>query len=81
LLGKGRTALRRNAENSSERRAGDRGRDQGTTLRPESAVVGDRYEDETEWLRCRREGTKLRSACGPMRLEDALVISLDRAGG
>jgi hypothetical protein len=43
------------------------------------AVIEDRYEHETEWLRCWTEGTKFHAACGPTRLEDALVAFLDWA--
>ena len=38
-----------------------------------------RYEDETDWLRCWKEGTEFRAACGVGRLEDALVVFLDWA--
>jgi Immunity protein 53 len=39
----------------------------------------DRYEDERYWLRCWREGTQFHAACGPTRLEDALLAFLSWA--
>jgi len=41
--------------------------------------VKDRYEDESDWMRCWKEGGKFRVACGPRRLEDALVLFLEWA--
>lgn len=34
--------------------------------------VKDRYEHETEWLRCWKDGPTFHCACGPHRLEDAM---------
>lgn len=53
---------------------------EGTSLdgRP-FVVVEDRYNHETEWLRCWAEGTTFHAACGPHRLEDALAIFLEWA--
>src|SRR5262245_16318461 len=38
--------------------------------------IKDRYDHDAEWLRCWKEGTTFRAACGPQRLEDALGIFL-----
>jgi len=43
------------------------------------AEVRDRYEHDAEWMRCWKEGTKFRVACGPPRLEEALNVFLEWA--
>jgi hypothetical protein len=52
----------------------------GTPLeqRPFS-LVEDRYDHDTEWLRCWIEESTFHAACGPLRLEDALSVFLDWA--
>jgi Immunity protein 53 len=37
------------------------------------------YEDERHWLRCWRDATQFHAACGPTRLEDALLVFLSWA--
>ena len=39
----------------------------------------DRYEDATNWLRAWRDPTTFHVACGPTRLEDALIVFLEWA--
>ena len=54
----------------------------GTALaqRPFDAFE-ERYDHASEWMRCWREGSKFQIACGPARLEDALIVFLDWAEG
>jgi len=40
----------------------------------------DQYDDKTHWLRCWRDATHFHAACGPGRLEDALLAFLAWAG-
>jgi hypothetical protein len=36
----------------------------------------DQYDDKTHWLKCWRDATHFHAACGPGRLEDALLAFL-----
>ena len=42
--------------------------------------VVEHYDHETEWLRCWREGSQFKIACGPSRLSDGLRVFLAWAG-
>ena len=44
-------------------------------------LVEAQYDDATKWMRCWKEGTKFRAACGPTKLEEALIVFLDWAEG
>jgi hypothetical protein len=49
----------------------------GTRLQGrEFDAIEDRYDHDTEWLRCWTEGGAFHAACGPRRLEDALAVFL-----
>lgn len=49
----------------------------GTALQQESfEQVKEAYEDEREWLACRRVDDVFEAACGPERLEDAIEVFL-----
>src|SRR5262249_22194084 len=39
----------------------------------------DKYQDEREWLRCWKEGSTFRAACGPRRVDEALAMFCDWA--
>ncbi len=53
----------------------------GTSLESRAlTVLEDRFQDESDWLRCWREGDDFRATCGPGRLEDALIAFLKWAG-
>jgi immunity protein 53 of polymorphic toxin system len=44
-------------------------------------VVERGYEHSTDWVRCWKDGTKFRAACGPEKLEEALIVFLDWVEG
>lgn len=53
---------------------------QGTDLESSTfEEYEDKYDHESSWLRCWKEGGAFHAACGPSRLEDALSVFLSWA--
>ena len=51
---------------------------EGTELEDkELSEFKDNYDDEIDWMVCKKEGNKFSGNCGPNRLEDVLTFFID----